>query len=44
MLYLALTVFMVLIAALDQLVKYLVVAHIPLGGTVPMLPGVIHLT
>ncbi len=30
--------------ALDQLVKYLVVTHIPLGGHVPFLPHVMELT
>lgn len=41
-------VFLVLVAAavavLDQLVKLLVVANIPLGGTVPAIPGLFHLT
>ena len=32
------------IAALDQIVKALVVAHIPLGGSVEALPGLFHLT
>ena len=44
MLYCFLIVFMALIVLLDQVVKTLVVAHIPLGGTVPALPGLFHLT
>ena len=36
--------FAVLIAAADQLVKYLVVENIPLFGEVPLLPGVLKLT
>lgn len=36
--------FSVLIAAADQLVKYLVVENIPLFGEVPLLPGVLKLT
>ena len=32
------------LAALDQLVKYLVRAHIPLGGSVPFIPHVLDLT
>ncbi len=32
------------LAAADQLVKYLVRAHIPAGGSVPVLPGVLDLT
>ena len=38
------TLFAVLIAAADQLVKYLVVENIPLFGEVPLLPGVLKLT
>ena len=30
--------------ALDQIVKYLVRAHIPLGGSVPFLPHLLELT
>ena len=44
MLYCVLIVFMVLIAVLDQVVKALVSARIPLGETVRVLPGVVHLT
>ena len=32
------------IVVLDQVVKALVVANIPLGGAVPLLPGIVHLT
>lgn len=32
------------LVALDQLVKFLVRAHIPLGDTVPFLPGIMELT
>ena len=32
------------IVGLDQLAKYLTVKNIPLGGTVPVWPGVFHLT
>ena len=38
------TLFAVLIAAADQLIKYLVVENIPLFGEVPLLPGVLKLT
>ena len=31
------------IVGLDQLVKYLVVEYIPLNGTVPLVPGLVHL-
>lgn len=41
MLYALLTV---LLVALDQAVKYLVRAHIPLGGSVPFLPHVMDFT
>lgn len=44
MLYCFLIVFMALIAAADQVVKALVTARIPLGGTVRALPGVFRLT
>ena len=40
----ALVVAVLAIAGLDQLTKALVAAHIPRGGTVPLLPGVVHLT
>ena len=42
MLYLGLGLFAVCVIALDQVVKYLVVAHISLGGIVPVLDGVLH--
>lgn len=32
------------VVALDQLVKTLVVANIPLGGYAPAIPGIVHLT
>ena len=41
MLYLILAA---LLVALDQAVKFLVRAHIPLGGSLPVLPGVLDLT
>ena len=44
MLYLGLGLFAVCVIALDQVVKYLVVAHISLGGIVPVPDGVLHLT
>ena len=44
MLYLTLAIFAAVIVALDQLTKYLTVAHIPLGGIVDVLPGVFHFT
>lgn len=44
MLYCFLIGFMAMIVALDQLVKALVVARIPVGQTVPALPGIFHLT
>lgn len=34
----------VLAVALDQVVKYLVVRNIPLGGCAPVLDGIVHLT
>ena len=39
-----LILFALAIVALDQLTKLLVIQNIPLGGTVPVLPGVVHLT
>lgn len=36
--------FVLALIAGDQLVKYLVDTHIPLGGSVPFLPGVVELT
>jgi len=44
MLYAALAVFAVLIVILDQITKYLTVAHIPLGAAVPAIPGLFQLT
>ena len=44
MLYCLLIVFMAVIVALDQIVKALVVANIPVGGAVPAIPGLFHLT
>ncbi len=44
MTYVMMLLFVALAVALDQVVKALVVAHIPLGGMVPMLDGVVHLT
>lgn len=44
MLYLFLSLFVAGIVVADQLVKYLVVTNIPLGGVVPVLDGVLHLT
>lgn len=44
MFYALLVAFAAVIVILDQVVKYLVVQHIPLGGIVPVWPGVIHLT
>ena len=38
------TIVIVLLVILDQLVKYLVKTNIPLGGSVPFLPGVLGLT
>ena len=32
------------ITAADQISKYLVVQNIPLGGEVPLIPGLVHLT
>ena len=42
--WLALGLFMVGIGLLDQLTKALVVRYIPYLGTVPLIPGVVHLT
>ena len=44
MLYGILAVFAILIVLLDQVTKYLTVANIPLGGTVPVWDGVFHFT
>lgn len=44
MFYAILAAFAAVIVILDQVVKYLVVQNIPLGGMVPVWPGVIHLT
>ena len=44
MTYLLMALLAAVIVAADQLTKYLVVANIPLGGTVPVLPGIVRLT
>ena len=44
MLYGILALFAVLIVILDQVTKYLTVAHIPLGEAVPAIPGLFQLT
>ena len=44
MLYGILALFAVLIVILDQVTKYLTVAHIPLGTAVPAIPGLFQLT
>lgn len=44
MFYGILAVVAVLIVVLDQVSKYLVLANIPLGGEIPVWPGVFHLT
>lgn len=44
MIYGVLAAFAAFTVVLDQVVKYLVVRNIPLGGIVPVWPGVIHLT
>lgn len=44
MLYGALAIFAILIVVLDQVAKYLTVANIPLGATVPAVPGLFQLT
>ena len=38
------TIVIVLLVILDQLVKYLVKTNIPLGSSVPFLPGILGLT
>lgn len=42
--FLLLTLFAAGVAAVDQVVKWLTVAYIPLHGAVPLLPGVLQLT
>lgn len=42
--YIAMSLFVLVIAGLDQLSKYLVVANIPLGGHMDFLPGLLSLT
>ena len=37
-------VLVVALVVLDQVVKFLVRANIPLGGDVPFLPHILHLT
>lgn len=44
MLYCLLVAFMVLIVVLDQMVKAVVSAYIPLGAVVPAIPGIFHWT
>ena len=44
MTYFLMTLLAAVIVAADQLTKYLVVANIPLWGTVPVLPGIVRLT
>ena len=44
MFYIALIIFSLLIVALDQITKYLVVANIELYEVVPVWDGVVHLT
>lgn len=42
--FLFMALFALGVAAVDQLTKYLVVANIPLYGSVPLLPGIVQLT
>ncbi len=42
--YALMALFALLVTGADQLTKYLVLTRIPLGGSVPFLPGVMHLT
>ena len=44
MFYGILTLFAVLVVVLDQVTKYLTVAHIPLGTAIPVIPGLFQLT
>ena len=44
MIYGILTLFAVLVVVLDQVTKYLTVAHIPLGTAIPAIPGLFQLT
>ena len=44
MFYGILTLFAVLVVVLDQVTKYLTVAHIPLGTAIPAIPGLFQLT
>ena len=44
MFYGILTLFAVLVIVLDQVTKYLTVAHIPLGTAIPAIPGLFQLT
>lgn len=44
MLYFFLIIFMAVIVVLDQVVKALVIANIPVGGNVSAIPGLFHLT
>ncbi len=44
MMYALMLLFVALAVVLDQVIKALVVANIPLGGTVPVIDGLFHLT
>ena len=44
MFYAILTLFAILVVVLDQVAKYLTVAHIPLETAVPAIPGLFQLT
>lgn len=44
MFYGILTLFAILVVVLDQVTKYLTVAHIPLGTAIPAIPGLFQLT
>jgi len=44
MLFLWMAIFAAVVAAADQIVKFLVVANIPLHGSAPLIPGIIKLT
>lgn len=44
MFYAALILICAASVLIDQIIKYLVVAGIPLGGYAPLIPGVVHLT
>lgn len=42
--FLLMSIFAIAIVVADQIVKYLTVANIPLGGNVPFLPGLLRFT